>query len=192
MIGRIMPGVRVTYALDFPPELIDNVRYHVERNLDILPAWVLSLYVDYDTSQKQGCAAAVEPDVRYRRAALHIAPEWPTDTESYRDEIIVHEFLHAHSWPLVEVCSDGAQIIEESFDAKIVANRLRDAMRTAMEQITTDLTELVMRHIKRGDLAGDDGGAPPPVATGRDGPPDKPSYRRSHAHPDTSTGQTGT
>lgn len=166
-----MPGTRVTYDIEIPAELQDGIVRQVEENVDILPAWCLSLYVLWDTEQEPGCAAAVEPNLAYRRAALRIGPKWPQNTDPYRREIIVHEFLHAHDWPLVKLLHDMADMLEKNYDAPVLAARLRDEIATAREQATTDLTELVVRLLKRGDNAASvDVGALSPEFTGQHGP----------------------
>jgi hypothetical protein len=184
---RMMPGVRVTYDPLLPWEMADKIRFHVESNLDILPAWVISLYVTWDTEQEEGCTAAVEPNVSYRRALLRIGPKWPENNEAYRKEVIVHEFLHVHDWPFVVLAYELTNILEKNYDAPVLAAQLREQLNAAKEQICTDTTELVMRLLKRGDPASADDGPLESAITERDGPSTQQQTRRSHAQPDTST-----
>lgn len=144
-----MPGTSISLDPFIPAELHDGIDRLVMENLDILPAWILDLYVMWDTDQAPGCSAAITPRVDYRRATLKIGPKWAENVESYRRNVIIHEFLHAHAWPLHAVGCDAVDHIRESNAA--LADRYQENMREANEQITCDLTELIIRLLKRAD-----------------------------------------
>jgi hypothetical protein len=167
---RIMPGTTVTFDVNLPPELERGIEHHVNSNLDLLPVWLIKLFVKWDPAEKPGCIASVTPNLAYRRAYVAIEAAWPDNDERSRDETIVHEFLHVHSWPLVQVARDMADMIEKNFSAPVVADRFRDEINTANEQVTSDLTELVLRLLKRDDSARDDAGVLTSTTVERTGP----------------------
>lgn len=168
---RKMPGITVTFDEALSPELEAGIQRHVDGNLDILPAWVLRLFVRWDPNDRPNCIAAVTPNVAYRRAYLAIAASWPDNDAKGRDETIIHEFLHVHVWPLVQLVNDVADMVEKNFSAPVVADRMRAELMTANEQVTSDLTELVLRLLKQDDKpASDDAGALESTTVERSGP----------------------
>lgn len=151
MIERKLPRVTVSYAEDFPHELLEGVRHHVEGNLDILPSWLVLLHVTYDADLPENITAQMQTRVDYRRAYLQIGGRWPGEEEKYRRQVIIHEFLHIQVAPLHLVLSKALDFIEPK--SKEVHDLMNDDRQIAHEQTVVDLTELVERLLARGDEA---------------------------------------
>jgi hypothetical protein len=143
-LPRIMPSVLVTF--DVPDEVRESVEAHVMSNLDVLPNWIVQLHVIFD---KEISIAEIRPLSEYRRALLSFGPGWLEATVSYRRRTIVHEFMHVQLAPLHRYAARVIDIAGKGNDALDL--ELREQLRIALEQTTSDLEALTVRLLDRGD-----------------------------------------
>lgn len=146
MQPRYLPAITLTIDDGMPDEMRAGVEAHIMSNLDLLPAWTIALHTDYDRNVMM---AEIRPRPDYRRGALTIGGGWLEASESYRRRTIMHEFMHMHLAPLHHLAAELVDIAGKGNDA--LDSRLREDLRRALEQTTSDVEDLVHRLVQRGD-----------------------------------------
>lgn len=70
----------------------------VTKYKDVIPVWVQSITINnWDSAADDPCVyAAIETVPKYLRCELHIYNKFFSNTDSMKEQIIVHELLHAH------------------------------------------------------------------------------------------------
>lgn len=143
---RYLPAILVTFSDDMPEEVRSTIEAFVMANLDILPAWTTQLHVYWE---RELSMAEVKPRPDYRRASMAVGAGWLEASDSYRRRVIVHELAHVQLAPLhifaAHLC-DLAGKDNPALDAEI-----REQLRVALEQTTSDVEDLLLRLIDRGD-----------------------------------------
>lgn len=86
-----------------PKEVRDAARPHIINYLWLIPSWVHTLRVQYQTvdPDDSGSTASMNSNHAYRHAVLTIYGLWMSESPARRERIILHELIHPTNAPLV-------------------------------------------------------------------------------------------
>lgn len=137
------PRPRVVW-IDFPEELRHLCEPYLERELSLLPAWVVELHVHFDPSDSAGMLSQVHPE--YRNGRIWFCGQWFCGTDAYRRSSIRHEFIHFAHEPLSAFC----RILIDTFSGDDrLQGHLKEQLRVALEMSTSDVEEMLTAALLR-------------------------------------------
>jgi hypothetical protein len=141
--------MRVVYKEHWPDAVRAVVAEHVDRALalGLLPGWLEDLWVYYDQNEKEH-PATMDVDPCYWNGKLILASGFVEAAPEARDEMLVHEFFHVHTAPLVLILRDMAEVVGKSNEA--LGERYAEEVRRANERATVGLEAAFARaRVKR-------------------------------------------
>lgn len=148
--GRRLNGrdLALTVAIE-PRDVAASVRAVLAETLYLLPPWLRSLRVQFESSDPMNANASVSVQHEYRRATITIYGGWLDGDDHRRRADILHEFMHIWTAPL----ADGARgVIQELFpdDGGPVRKLAEKLLVDSVETITEDLAHLCDQVIESG------------------------------------------
>ena len=143
-------------AIVYEGNMPDEVRRQVEDCLDefarFAPHWLVSLFVQWDSSGAESVGARVTAVTHtrdcYREADLTVYPRWQDHAPLYRRETVLHEIFHTHVAPLHTEANDIVESLTEEGSA-LRAYMLR-RVEKVVEAVVQDLAVMAWRNFVAG------------------------------------------
>lgn len=134
--------MRIVFCPVCPTEVKDAILPLLEKWSWIVPSWVHDCKVFFVDDNSAKLSITVRES--NRDALLNVHPDWLMDTD-YRESAVVHELCHCYSTPMQKV---GEEYIRQNPDYPTPGTKMTEfALTEALERMTCDLAELMMRII---------------------------------------------
>jgi hypothetical protein len=143
----------MTCRVEYKPHWPDAIRPVVEEALarglalGILPHWLEDLWVYWDGDEKD-CPIHVDVDPCYLNAKLIVCTGFVETDPETRLVMLVHEFFHVHTAPLVLAARDIAGEVKKGNEA--LGERYEEEVRRANERVATTLESAFSRARREG------------------------------------------
>jgi len=129
------------YTPGLPAEARAAIEPHLVQWAFLIPAWCHRVNVVWTDDDANG-ALKVQVHYEYRRADLHVLPNFLSAT-AHREEQVIHELLHIATEPMRNTCHDLRDALVAQIPA--LAGWADELMRHSEESVVCDLAAAIVR-----------------------------------------------
>ena len=134
--------VGMEFKDDWPEEARAAVEPYVEAMVALLPRWVRSLHLRWDSTDGDN-TAKVWTNTRNRWATITVCTQWLDEVESERWNTLVHEVVHVYMDGMAEAFKMTMGQLDDEASRKIAGRWFRDME----EQAVTDLVDMIVKMV---------------------------------------------